>query len=73
MLQQVADDLGVSTNSLREWVKRSDVAEDAWPGLVADERAELNRLRRENRILREEREILGEAAVLFAEETKSRR
>lgn len=32
-LQQVADDLGVSSNSLREWVKRSDVAEGARPGL----------------------------------------
>lgn len=69
-LQQVADDLGVSSNSLREWVKRSDGAR---PGLVADERAELNRLRREVRILREEREILKKAAVFFAEETKSRR
>lgn len=69
----MADDLGVSSNSLREWVKRSDVAEGAWPGLVPDERAELNRLRREVRIMREEREILKEAAVFFAEETKSRR
>jgi|SRR5690554_2315482 len=72
-LQQVADDLGVSTNSLREWAKRSDIAEGARPGLAADERAELNRLRRENKILREEREILKRAAVFFAEETKSRR
>lgn len=72
-LKDVAEDLGVSTNSLREWVKRSDVAEGARPGLVADERAELNRLRREVRILREEREILKKAAVFFAEETKSRR
>lgn len=54
-------------------MKRSDVAEGAWPGLVPDERAELNRLRREVRIMREEREILKEAAVFFAEETKSRR
>lgn len=72
-LQQVAEDLGVSTNSLREWVKRSDFADGSRPGLVADERAELNRLRREVRISREEREILKKAAVFFAEETKSRR
>src|SRR5690606_112291 len=72
-LQQVAEDPGVTTNSPREWVKRSDIAEGARPGLAADERAELNRLRRENRILREEREILKKAAVFFAEETKSRR
>ena len=72
-LQQIADELGVSSNSLREWVKRSDIASGARPGLDSDERAELNRLRRENRVLREEREILKKAAVFFAEETKSRR
>jgi transposase len=72
-LREVADDLGVSTNSLREWVKRSDIATGARPGLDSDERAELNKLRRENRILREEREILKKAAVFFGEETKSRK
>src|SRR5690606_11961813 len=61
-LQQIADELGVSSNSLREWVKRSDIASGARPGLDSDERAELNRLRRENRVLREEREILKKAA-----------
>lgn len=72
-LQQVADELGVSSNSLRVWVKNSDIADGARPGLDGDERAELSRSRRENRVSREEREILREAAVLFAEETKSRR
>ena len=72
-LQQIADELGVSSNSLREWVKRSDIASGARPGLDSDERAELNRLRLENRVLREEREILNKAAVFFAEETKGRR
>ena len=70
-LQQIADELGVSSNSLREWVKRSDIASGARPGLDSDERAELNRLRRENRVLREEREILKKAAAWFARETSS--
>jgi transposase len=72
-LREVADDLGVSTNSLREWVKRSDIASGARPGLDNDERAELAKLRRENKVLREEREILKKAAVFFVEEAKGRK
>ena len=68
-LKEVAEDLGVSTNALREWVKRFEVEAGVRPGLKSDEREELKRLRRENKILREEREILRKAAVFFAEET----
>ena len=72
-LQAMAEDLGVSTNSLREWAKQVSVEEGARSGLTTEERTELTRLRRENKILREEREILRKAAVFFAEETKNRR
>ena len=68
-LREVADDLGVSTNALREWAKRADIEAGTREGLRHDEREELKRLRRENKILREEREILKKAAVFFAEET----
>lgn len=61
-LQEVADELGVSSNSLRKWVQANDVADGARPGLNKDEKAELARLRREVRVLREEREILKKAA-----------
>ena len=72
-LQKIASDLGVSTNSLREWVRRAEnggaTESSNSPALNQDEREELRRLQRENRILREEREILKKAAAFFAQET----
>ncbi len=82
-LQEIAFGLGVSTNSLREWVRRAE-SNGAPNGqsrtsLSQDEREELLRLQRENRILREEREILKKAAAscalqgIFAQETNRTR
>lgn len=68
--REVANDLGCSSNSLREWAKRGDLdAGRRTDGLTSDERAELGRLRRENRVLAEERDILKKAAAFFAGET----
>jgi transposase len=70
----IAADLGVSTETLRQWLKQADLdAGVRHDGLTTDEREELTRLRRENRILREEREILKKAAAFFAKENDSRR
>ena len=58
-LNAAAKDLGVSTESLRNWVKQDDLDSGRRKdGLTSEERQELVRLRRENRNLREDREIL---------------
>ena len=70
----IAEDLGISTETLRQWLKQADLdAGVRHDGLTTSEHEELARLRRENRILREEREILKKAAAFFAREEHSRR
>jgi transposase len=69
---QLAKELGVSEGSLRSWVSQHDVDEGKTAGLNSDERDELRRLRRENKVLAEEREILKKAAAFFASESKTR-
>ncbi len=68
-LPQIARDLGVSEQTLRNWVKRIEIDSGVRAGLTTEERDELHRLRRENRILKEERDILKKAAAFFARES----
>lgn len=69
-----AKDLGISNESLRNWLKQADLDSGRRKdGLTTEERQELVRLRRENRSLREDKEILKKAAVFFAQETRSSR
>jgi transposase-like protein len=67
-LARVARDLGVSVETLRAWVKQDDVDGGRRDGLTSEEREELRRLRRENRLLKMERDVLKKAAVFFAKE-----
>jgi transposase len=72
-LAQIARDLGVSCEALRGWIKQTDLNEGRRAdGLTTAERDELSRLRRENRVLKEEREILKKAAAFSAQESAIR-
>lgn len=71
-IAQVARDLGVSGQTLHTWIKQADVDAGKREGLSTEEREELRRLRRENRTLIQEREILKKAAAFFARESEGR-
>ena len=68
----LAEKFEPTAQSIRNWVAQAerDAGQRA-DGLATDEREELRRLRRENKSLREEREILKKAAAWFARETGS--
>lgn len=71
-IAQLAKDLGISDQTLRNWVAQADVDAGKANGLTTEERTRLRQLERENRKLREEREILRKAAAFFAGESERR-
>jgi transposase len=68
---RVARELDLTETALREWVHRARAdRSQGRTGLTTAEREELSRLRKENRILAEEREILKKAAAFFAKQSR---
>ena len=64
-IPEVARDLDLTETAVRAWVRQADVDAGDRPGLTSTEREELARLRRENRVLREERDILKRATAFM--------
>jgi len=69
---ELAEEFEPSAQAIRNWVKQADLDQGVRSdGLTTEERGELQRLRRENKQLKMEREILKKAAAWFARETGS--
>jgi transposase len=66
--REIADDLGIGLSTLTRWVRQDRDAEEPVED-QPDLRAELKRLRRENAVLKQERDILKKAAAFFAKDT----
>ena len=66
----IACDLDLTETAVRSWVRQAEIDAGARDGLASEERAELAQLRREVRVLREERDLLKRATAFFAKETR---
>ena len=70
--EELAEEFEPSAQTIRNWLAQADLDQGRRnDGLTTEERDELRKLRRDNRRLREEREILKKAAAWFARETES--
>lgn len=67
---ELAKELDLTESAVARWIKQAEVDAGNREGLTTSEREELAYLRRENRILREERDILKRATAFFAKETR---
>jgi transposase len=71
-ITSIAAKFGVSSETLRKWVRRAETDGGLRPGLTTDERERLKGLERENRELRRANEILKSAAAFFGAELDRR-
>jgi transposase-like protein len=65
-LKQVAADFGISESCLANWMRAADVEDGKRAGITREESAELRELRKRNRLLEQENEVLRRAAAYFA-------
>lgn len=66
-IKQVAADFGISAATLQNWLHQADVEDGNRPGQTVDEAAEVRELRRRNRLLEQENEVLRKAAAYLSQ------
>jgi transposase len=62
-MSQIAKDFGISESCLHRWLKLADVEDGLRPGITQAEAAEMRELKKRNRLLEQENEVLRRAAV----------
>lgn len=68
LVSEVARDFGISETCVRNWLRQADIDDGVKPGVSTSEASELLELKRRNRILEMENEILRRAAAFFAKD-----
>jgi transposase len=66
-LSQIAQDFGISDQTLTNWLKQADIDDGRKPGQSDDDRAEVRELRRRNRLLEQENEVLRRAGAYLSQ------
>jgi transposase len=66
-LSQVAKDFGISESCLHRWVKRAEIEQGVREGLTLAEEAEIRELKKRNRLLEQENEVLRRAAIYLGQ------
>ena len=66
-LNQIAKDFGISEGCLHNWLKKADIEDGRRAGVTDAERAELRELKKRNRLLEQENEVLRRAAAYLSQ------
>jgi transposase len=66
-MSQIAKDFGISEACLHRWVKRAEIEDGVREGLTLAEQAEIRELKKRNRLLEQENEVLRRAAIYLGQ------
>ncbi len=66
-VKQIAKDFGISEGCLHNWMKQAGVEDGRRPGVIDDERKELRELKKRNKLLEQENEVLRRAAAYLSQ------